>query len=316
MTPKYTNKNGVPLSLAVWLMNDTYDYVKDPYYISATSLLKPTRMIILGNRVENVPDLSDLITSRIGTAVHDAIEKAWVNKDLTSSLGSIGFPPEVAERIVINPKEVKEGDIPVYIEQRGYYKYGKYTVGGKFDICIDGYLEDFKNTSVYAYIFGSRDDEFIKQGSIYRFINQDIVTKNTFKINYIFKDFQESKINTDRNYPPTQALVKEFPLISISATRELIHNKIDEIDRYRDADEADLPLCSDEDLWKTKYEYAYYKNPAGARATKIYDTLEEANARLNATGEGKVEIRGGEPKRCNYCTAQPICSQYKRMMEI
>ena len=47
---KFTNKNNIPLSLAVWLVTDEYDYVDKPNYISATSLLKPTRQLVLSKR--------------------------------------------------------------------------------------------------------------------------------------------------------------------------------------------------------------------------------------------------------------------------
>lgn len=311
---RYTNRHNIGLSVAVWLMRDTYDYVNDKKYISATTLMKPVRMIILEKRVNDVPDLSDLLNSRIGTSIHDSIEASWHSPDLSKILGYIGFPKEVADRMVVNPTEVKEGDLPVYIERRSYYKYKGYTIGGKFDICIDGILEDFKTTSVYTYIFDSRSDEFIQQGSIYRFLNQDIVTGNILKINYIFKDFSASKAENDPSYPPCANLTVPYPLMSIATTEEMIHQKIDMIDKYFDADESDLPLCSPEDLWLTEEKFAYFKNPSALRATKVYDTLEEAEMRKKTEGTGRIEKRGGVPKRCDYCKAQPICSQY-RMME-
>ena len=46
-----TNNHGISLPLAVWLLHDDYDYVKDENYISATSLLKSTKQIILSKRI-------------------------------------------------------------------------------------------------------------------------------------------------------------------------------------------------------------------------------------------------------------------------
>ena len=45
------NDANIPLYLAAWLANDEYDYVSDPKYISATSLMKPIKELILSGRV-------------------------------------------------------------------------------------------------------------------------------------------------------------------------------------------------------------------------------------------------------------------------
>ena len=50
MTVAYTNKANLPLSLAVWLTHDTYDHDDRANHISATSLIKHLRQLILGLR--------------------------------------------------------------------------------------------------------------------------------------------------------------------------------------------------------------------------------------------------------------------------
>ncbi len=79
---KYTNNTGINLSLAMWLATDTYDHCDDPMQISATTLLKPVKVIVLSRRlaksgVTKEADLSTMVPSRLGTAIHDAIERAW-----------------------------------------------------------------------------------------------------------------------------------------------------------------------------------------------------------------------------------------------
>lgn len=60
-----TNNTGVSLAMAVWLVNDDYDYQKaKPNYISVTTLLKPLRQIVLPRRVEE-KDRIDLTCSTI-----------------------------------------------------------------------------------------------------------------------------------------------------------------------------------------------------------------------------------------------------------
>jgi len=47
MTLRYANVSDVPLALAVFLATDSYDYNPDPNTVSATTLLKPIRQIVL-----------------------------------------------------------------------------------------------------------------------------------------------------------------------------------------------------------------------------------------------------------------------------
>ena len=88
-----TNKFNLPLPLQVWLAGDSYDYVNNPKYISATSILKPVRQIVLSKRLsEQDIDLSDKIAVSTGTAIHDGIECAWTNPKL--SLTKLNYPSE------------------------------------------------------------------------------------------------------------------------------------------------------------------------------------------------------------------------------
>ena len=75
---KYTNVSNVPLSLAVVLASDNYDYSDDPNTLSATALIIPLRQLVLSNRVDvedAAADLIGMLQSRMGSAIHDAIER-------------------------------------------------------------------------------------------------------------------------------------------------------------------------------------------------------------------------------------------------
>ncbi len=43
---KLKNEDGISFPFSVWLANDSYDYISEDNYISATQLLKPTRQVI------------------------------------------------------------------------------------------------------------------------------------------------------------------------------------------------------------------------------------------------------------------------------
>lgn len=100
----YSNRTELPLPIAVWLAHDTYDRTEAG--LSATSLMKSVRQVILTKRVPpglGEVDVSGMIKSRIGTAIHDAIERAWLSDKLPEILASLGVSDKVVKRFMVNP---------------------------------------------------------------------------------------------------------------------------------------------------------------------------------------------------------------------
>jgi hypothetical protein len=105
MASRYLNVSDVPLSLAVFLASDYYDYNVDPDTISTTTLLKPVRQIILPSRIppgEGLVSLPDMLNNRMGAAIHDGIERAWLT-NVGPAMLAMGYPTKVVERIRVNP---------------------------------------------------------------------------------------------------------------------------------------------------------------------------------------------------------------------
>jgi hypothetical protein len=311
-----TNNNGISLALGVWLATDEYDYDPDPRTISATSIMKPTRQILLRERLKEEDkeplDLADLIPSRMGTAIHDSIEKAWIT-NYEKALRKQNFPEKIIDRLMINPEpgEMKSDTIPVYIEQRVKKEFRGYNISGKFDLCIDGELQDAKTTSVYAFIKGSKDKDYSLQGSIYRWLNPEKVTSNWINIQFLFTDWQRAAAKVQKDYPPLRVHEHRVELMSIEETEAWLNRKLDDLERHASMKEVDLPYCSDEDLWRTQTVYKYFSNPAktDGRATKNFDNLAEANQFKAEKGKGVVLTIPGQVKACSYCPAFPICTQ-------
>lgn len=140
-----------------------------------------------------------MVQSRIGSAIHDAIERAWTTNHV-EALSLLGYPNKVIERIRINPdpKHVTEDIIPVYLEQRANKQVGKYIISGKFDFVGDGRVEDFKSTSTFTAINNTNDEKYILQGSIYRWLNPQLITKDEMAIQFIFTDLT-SRESTQRS---------------------------------------------------------------------------------------------------------------------
>lgn len=315
---QYKNEKNVSLSTAVWLANDSYDHNFDPMSISVTSVIKPIKQIILGNRAaaSTVPgmvepeELSNLVASRMGTAFHDSIENAWLGNYKTS-LAALGYPQRVIDMVRVNPEVEEEDTIPVYLERRSSKTVGPYTISGKFDFVGDGRVEDFKSTGTYTYQKGTNDSKYILQGSIYRWLNQDIITQDIMAIQFIFTDWKAQQALSDKSYPQNRVLEHKLQLMSVPDTERYLNNKVNQIIKLVDADEVDIPDCTPEDLWQSKSQWKYYKNPAKrARSTKNFNDPIEAQQKLIADGNVGVvvEVRG-QVRACVYCNARNLCKQ-------
>ena len=325
---KITNQHDISVPLAVWLLHDDYDYVNDKTYISATSLLKPLKQLVLAkriNREETEIDLSDMIASSIGSALHDSIEKAWRQRAGTG-MAKLGYPKHITDNLVVNPtpEQIAENPniIPVWFEQRTVREIVvdgvTWKVGGKFDTVLQGRLFDNKSTSVWSYIKGGKDEDYRDQGSIYRWLNPTLITDDFIYIQFIFTDWQRREAKVNPKYPQTR--IKEYPvgLRTLEDTEQFIRNKIALIQRYRDAPESEIPECTDEDLWRSDPQYKFYLDPEkakdpSARSTKNFDNMAEAAAfQASKGGKGVIKTVPGEVKACEYCAGFNLCQQKER----
>lgn len=313
---KYTNNANIPLALAVFLATDNYDYQDN--VISATTLLKPIRQIILSSRLssqDSFVDVADLVSSRMGSAIHTAIEQAWLNPN--EALKALGYSQSFINKIHINPDK-PTGEIDIYMEQRTNKDIAGMTVSGKFDFVAEGQVQDFKSTSVYTYLNQSNKEKYQLQGSIYRWLNPALITSDVMKIHYIFTDFNKVESQKNKDYPPHRVHTQSIPLLDIVSTEKFIRNKISQINEYKDCDETNLPLCSDEDLWRKPTVYKYYKDPnKTARSTKNFDNHSEAIRYMATThnNQGMIIPVKGQVVACRYCPCVAICSQAQSFIQ-
>lgn len=321
MTQRYANVSDVPLALAVFLASDSYDYNDDPYTISATSLLKPVRQTILAGRVppgEGLVNLADMMSSRMGSAIHDGIERAWKTNH-RQALKDIGLPSRVAEKVLVNPdvNEVTEDHIPVYLEQRLSRKLGKWTVTGKFDFVGEGRVQDFKTTGTFTYRNQTNATKYSQQGSIYRWLNPRMITQDEMDIHYIFTDWKPGQAKTDPSYPPKRFHTQRYPLMGLQETEQFIQRKLEQLERYQSAQEGDIPECSDEDLWRSDPVFKYYKNgdTTAKRSTKNFSSRQDAVIYMGTNGNvGAIKEVPGLVTACKYCPAFAACSQKDRLI--
>lgn len=317
----YKNETNIELPLAVWLASgQDYDLIPDPNVISATALQRPLRSLVLSRRllVEAEIDIDTLIPAKLGSSVHYSAEMAWKN-NYAEAMRNLGYPENVIERTVVNPKTPKmygADTIDVYIEQRTNKEIDGFIVSGKYDFVIDGELHDIKTTKTYSYITGSSEGDYRLQGSIYRWLNPEIVLGDHVHINYLFTDWSPLRAAADTTYPRSRCLVKKLQLHSIPETEQYIRDRLAAIRKHELLPQSGLPQCSMKELWQELPRWAVYKNPEKTqRATRVFD-LEQDAMTYNATsckGAGMIVKREGEVKRCHFCEARPVCTQAESM---
>lgn len=320
---KLTNNTGLSLFAQVYLAHETYD--REEAGLSVTTLLKPVKQVILARRVPEgmaTSDVADMIASSNGTAIHDAFEAAWKSPKLVDTLKRLGTPERVATRVRVNPSEEEVaagGIIPVYTEIRAKKLVHGIWVSGKFDFIGDGAVEDLKNTSVWKYL-NADFENYILQGSMYRWLNPEKVTKDWMNLTFQFTDWNSRDRNMNpENYPPARMHTRKLQLLSIEDTEVFVQNKVQQLIDLEHADEADMPPCSDKDLWRKPDTYRYFAkaekaHEPGARSTKNFDNKAEADLHA-ATKGGVVVVKRGGVMGCLYCNAFLACKQKDALIE-
>lgn len=302
----------LPLPIQVWLAADAYEGKNDNTHISVTTLLKDSHKIVLENQIKNELDTSDegllnMFASKRGTAIHSALENVWTNDNLRNkALDFLGLK-ELKERIVINKHKENPNQIEIWLEQRAYKTIDNMTVNGQFDMVMDGQVVDYKNTSVFTYMHGSKVEDYKLQGSIYRWLNPDLITNDQIKIIYIMHDWtsRDAKINQD--YPQTPIIAVDYDLYSLDYTENFIKNKIQEI-KNGGAPECVASLKLSDPVWQ------YFSKPDSKRASKNFTNQTDANHYMLTKSKGFIKMKPRVATGCKYCIARSICTQYQNLL--
>jgi hypothetical protein len=236
-------------------------------------------------------DIADTIAMRYGTAIHAAFEEVKLDPAVFSQ------------------------------EKRVFAQINNRTISGKYDMLRkyedDTYmLIDLKSTSVWKYVY-QEFDEYLKQLSIYKWILEKNGKKirGAAEIMMIFTDWSRKSAKDGGNYPPSRIVIQPIPLWPSDVTEKFILDKLRELDAAKALKDDDLPFCSDSDLWRDvkKDKYAVKARPDSPKATKVCDTLAEAEEYVKAKG-GVIEARLDRVRRCpEYCPCHPFCNQHTHL---
>jgi len=312
---KYNNPTGLHPFVAAMLTYNDYDYTNDPSVISTTSLMKPVNMVALerfNSGCNKEVDVEGLIPSVMGSAMHSLLEVALESTDKPTweMLG------------------VKADDLEIQQEIRKAVKVlgTAFTLSGKFDVLYKYMnnpwrLADLKTMSTWGTILSSKEKnlEFVKQLSIYRWLNQDKEIDDIAEIFYWYTDWSKVKALQDSSYPQSRVGHFEIALWNLEETEQFIKARLFEISKALESlarTGRTGTACQEADLWQSDASYKYYKpNKQGkinyTRATKVFAQQSEAIAFMASNGNvGEIKEFPAMIKRCNYCSVRDFCEQY------
>lgn len=200
--------------------------------------------------------------------------------------------------------ELAGKDAPDHIpEERLQTTIDTWTITGKSDVYTtnDGKLIDWKDSSVWAYVFGKREWE--SQLNILRWIrvrNGGYVS--SLEIDLFVGDWRRGESKQREDYPE-RAVVWPVEMWTMEATERYV------IERLALHAAETSPPCSPEERWQKVTKWAVKKKGA-VRATKIHDEELQAVQHAREIG-GIVEKRPGESTRClDYCPVAAWCKQW------
>jgi hypothetical protein len=224
-----TNKNNHPKPLAEAVRGYQFDYKKGsiPNSISTTVLISPVQAVELQRRYDDkiTQDVSDMMWALRGQIEHGIMEAAAKTLDTPGAIVEKRFSTEVLG----------------------------WTVAGKIDYYEDGILYDYKDVSVWAYIFGDKKWELQANVNRYLMAKNGIDVKR-FRNTLIFRDFQKSKAGTGR-YPPRGVYDVDIPMWTLEHAEIYVKERVKLFQEARQQADNELIECEHEDrMWNKKQD--------------------------------------------------------------
>lgn len=269
------------------------EYVPTPQQYSVTTVLNPSRYVILSRRhnSEVEQDVADMIWMLFGISFHSILENSR------------------AEEEQLQEQYLKQ-DLGMFDKELEGYK-----LSGKADLLDTktNTMIDYKTTSVYKVMFGDYED-WRKQLLMYAWLfRQQGYEVNKGQIVALMKDHSKSKAKFDRTYPQYPVKVIDFEFNDqdfIDIEKEII-DKFKELKRCEQLKDNELPMCSMEERWNDGNKYAV-KKKGNKRAERVFDTKEQAEEYMKDKKGYEIEERLGEDRRCmEYCSSCVFCPYWQ-----
>jgi hypothetical protein len=279
-----TNKLNLPEPIVKAIQANWYGGHGENRFASVTELLKPTKQLLLSRRHagEIEQDASEMIWTLMGSAIHRVVEAAGIDNAIQE------------ERIMVTFQGEK--------------------ISGGFDLYHGGIISDFKFTSAWSYIYGSRLNEWTAQLNLYAYLlERQGFEVDGIEVICVFRDWNRHKAQSDPQYPkPVERISLE--LWDREKTEAFLRERIHEIKSNESLPDDLIPECSPSERWEAPDTFAVMK-PGGKRALRVFDNVLEA--REFALGHKDADnlvvmARSEPPKRCvDFCPVNRFCHYYR-----
>jgi hypothetical protein len=203
-----------------------------------------------------------------------------------------------------------------FVEQRYYIERLGRRVGGMIDAFDGSVISDYKVTSAWSVVYGSRKEHWTQQLNLYAHImRSNGIEVKGLQIVAFLRDWDRNKAKQDYTYPQVPLLVMPIELWSETEAEAYLLSRLETHIVNEDLSDEELFQCSMEEVWARPDKYAVMKDGA-KRATKVCDTLEEAEAYIENFGTkgGSLGVvkRPGQRTRCEdgYCSLSGFCNQF------
>jgi hypothetical protein len=245
-----TNNYNLPPVIQAAIERDSA--VEHAGLLSASAFSKPTRAIILtkryGDKIEK--DVSESLWALFGTGVHKALE------------GVSGMVEELSLSAEICGEKIS-GRLDGYDQ-------------------VSGDIWDYKVTSAWTIVFGSRAQDWKTQMSVYRYLLDvnGYKTSGMAHILAILRDHDKKKAG--EKYPALPVHVTDIELKPVEEIKKAIESKIKAVKKAMLLPDEELPECTPEERWEG------------------YDKTKKCLV----------------SRRCSYCVGTAYCSQAKALNAI
>lgn len=217
-----TNIHNLPSPIVRAILNDPYNAGKAD--VSTTRLINPPQLETLRyrHRDEIIEDVSERIWSLLGQATHTIAERS-------------------ADNTVISEKRY-------FAEMEGW------TVSGAVDLIEGTTLIDYKVTSVWTYIYGSRVEEWTAQGNVNRWLAYQNGLKTLDKMAniLILRDWAKRDVGKRPNYPAVQIVTQPLEMWPIEKAEAYVRERVKIHQLARAAKDEEMPPCSAEERWENR----------------------------------------------------------------
>ena len=292
---KITNNKNLPEGIYRAILSSEQRDLDERIDYTVTELLQPNKILLLRKRHDDeiIEDASDMIWKLFGRAVHYILEKG-------------------------------HSDSQVSVEKRFNTLIGDKVISGQVDVMEDDTLLDFKITSIWSYIYGSRLEDYTRQLNYYALLAE----RNGFKINnlkviMLFRDWSQGKAEYDKNYP---GQVEEVEIERWSNEDIMIDlvAKLDSIESDEVREDDVIEPCSRAERWQRDDKWAVMKKGrksalnggicnSEVEAVDFIDNLKGMHDLMRK--QYYVEHRMGECVRCSrYCAVgkNGFCNYYNK----